>query len=74
IYTDLLKIGLTDDSAREIAEAVQRHAGLVTVSDLDVRLAKLETALTRIILSTMIAMTGTFAVFVAGMAWVIDRP
>lgn len=77
MYTDLLAAGVPDNTAREIAEVVQRTAGVVTVDVLDVRMAtlgariaKMETALTRLILTTMIAMTGIFALFVSAMAWV----
>lgn len=81
VYTDLLAAGVSDDTAREIAESVQRMTGVVTVdvldarlakmeTVLDARLAKLETTLTRLILTTMIAMTGIFAVFVSAIAWV----
>lgn len=80
VYTELVKIGLQDDAANEIAEAVRRSAGVVTVevldlriADLDTRLAQFEASLTRTILTTMIAMTGIFAVFVGAMAWVVSR-
>ena len=79
VYSDLLAAGVSDGTAREIAESVQRMAGVVTVDLLDARLAKmetvldarlarLETTLTRLILTTMIAMTGIFAVFVSVIA------
>jgi hypothetical protein len=70
VYTDLLAAGVADDTAREIADSLQRMTGVVTVDVLDTRLAKLETALTRLILTTMIAMTGIFTLFVSAMTWV----
>ena len=73
VYTDLVRIGLADESATAIAEAVQRSTGLVTVEVLDARLAQLETRLVRTIHTSMIAMTGIFAAFVAAMAWVVSR-
>jgi hypothetical protein len=71
VYSDLSRLGLADETAREIADAVQRSSGAVTVDVLDARLSRLEASLTRSIMSTMIAMTGIFAVFVAAMAWII---
>ncbi len=68
IYTELLRLGMADDAARQVAEVA--HEGTVTKQYLDQRLAQLESRLTRTILTTMIAMTGIFAVFVGAMAWV----
>jgi hypothetical protein len=77
VYADLLAAGVADDTAREIADAVHRTTGVVTVDVLDVRIAtldariaKMEAALTRLILTTMVAMTGIFALFVSVMTWV----
>jgi hypothetical protein len=80
VYTELVKIGLSDDAATEVADAVHRTEGLVTVHDLDLRIAKLEqelgkleVALTRSMITTMIALTGIYAFFVAMMTWVLKQ-
>ena len=80
VYTELIRIGVHEDAARDIDEAVQRSTAVVTtdvldarVAGLDARLAALEVRLVRTIHTSMIAMTGIFAAFVAAMAWVVSR-
>lgn len=80
VYTELVRIGLAEESAQAITEAVERSHAVVTTKGLDVwfahvdtRLAHLETRLTRTIITTMLWMTGIFAFYVAVLAWVISR-
>jgi len=46
---------------------------IVTTDILVARLASLEARLVRTMHTSMIAMTGIFAAFVAAMAWVVSR-
>ena len=78
VYTELIRVGIQEDTAREIDAAVYRSNAIVTTEVLDVRIAQLdkriadmETRLVRTIHFSMIAMTGIFAGFVAAMAWVV---
>jgi hypothetical protein len=84
VYTELVKIGLTDSVATEIAEAVRKSEQIVTVeildarlsvnvAHLDQRLAEMETRMVRTILTSMIALTGIYAFFVAVMTWVVKQ-
>ena len=70
VYTDLLKIGLDDSTASEVADAVRlTRQDLVTKRDL----AEFEARLMRTIMTTMISMTGIFAAFVGVMTALIAR-
>ena len=85
VYTEMVRVGVKDGEAQEIAEAVRRAAGVVTVDTLgafearsDARLARvetliaqLETRVMRSINTTLIGMTAIFAVFVGVMTAVI---
>lgn len=77
VYTDLLKLGLSDASASSLAEVVARPHPL-TDALFSQRLAELETRLVRHSTTVMLSMTGIFAVFVALMtailAWLVTLP
>lgn len=80
VYTDLLKAGVADESARSIANVVN-EGGTVTrqyldlkVSELDARLAALEARLAwkvgSLIVGAMVGLTGIFALIVG---WMVTR-
>jgi hypothetical protein len=70
VYTDLVKIGISDESAGVIAEAVSRPDP-VTADYLDKRLAELEAHLLRHINTVLLGMTALFAFFVSVMTAVL---
>lgn len=79
VYTELLRVGVQDAIAHEIADAVHRTATVVTIdvldariAHMDARIAHMEARLVRTIHTSLIAMTGIFAGFVAAMAWVVS--
>ena len=71
VYTELIRVGVHEETAREIDAAIYKSQRVVTVEILDERLAQLETRLVRTTMTTMIALTGVYAVFVAAMGWVV---
>jgi hypothetical protein len=69
VYTDLVKLGVTEDTARALAEVVARPQP-VTTDYLDKRLAELEARLLRHTTTVLLGVTGIFAFFVvASSAW-----
>ena len=71
LYRYLVTHGASEDEAAEAARL--DVSDLATKADLDARLSALETRIVRTIHTSMIAMTGIFAAFVAAMAWVVSR-
>jgi len=63
VYTELLRVGLNDEAARQLAEVATD--GVVTKTHLDLRLAELEARLAwkigGLVVTAMLGMTGLFA-------------
>lgn len=72
VYTDLLKLGLNDESAAQLAEAAARPAPL-TSDHLDKRLAELEARLLRTIIGTLLGMTALFSGIVGLTTWLLSQ-
>lgn len=72
VYVELLRVGVGEEVAGKLSQAVTKSEGVVTVEVLDLRVAELKTLIaeknnqqTRLILATMISMTAIFGGLVA---------
>jgi hypothetical protein len=62
VYTELLRVGVNEDAARQIADVA--HEGTVTKQYLDLKLAQLESRLAWKVVGAMVGLTAIFAILV----------
>ena len=71
VFTELVTLGMSEESAGEIVESLNIHNALVTKDYLDAKLSTLESKLLWGMVYTMLGMTAIFGLFMTIAAWLV---
>lgn len=71
VFTELVTMGMSEESAGEIVESLNIHNAYVTKDYLDAKLFEVETRIHRDMWIVFGTMTGMFGIFIGLMTWAL---